>query len=195
MHALPDLIAQASSWFAQYGAITVFLGSVFIGETAIIPFFVLAAQGLIDIYVVTLCAYAAVVLTDVFWFYVGVLSRRNRHLHRHYEKRISPHLKVMLNKLFGKRVLLSLILMKFMYGSRMLNLIWLGFRRFELSEFLLLDIISAFVYILALAALAGLINIGIGFATSAIQVLGIIGIAVAALMILYQVIHIMLLEA
>jgi membrane protein DedA with SNARE-associated domain len=184
-----DLVAQASGYFAHYGAITVFLGTVFIGESAIIPFFVLAAQGAVDFWLVAFCSYSGVFLTDIFWFCVGVYSRRHPKLHHYYENRISAHLKRVLHRLFEKRVLLSLIVMKYMYGSRLLNLVWLGFRRFDLPEFFLLDILSVTVYILSLGVLGILISAGIALAQSALQLVGVIGLAVVALVILYEVVR------
>lgn len=190
MHFLaPELIAQASSWFSHYGAITVLLGAMLMSEPAIIPFFILASQGIIELHIVFIFSFAGVMITDTFWFCVGILSRRNAFLHHHYENRLSPRVRNMFQKLFGKRILLAMVVMKFMYGTRILNLMWLGFRRFDLPEFMLYEAISSAVFILALGAVGFLIGAGISLAYSVLQLVGIALLTLLGLFLMYEVVR------
>lgn len=188
MYALDasNLLMQASGWVGHYGGLAIFLSVLAAGEVAILIVFTLAAQDTIGFAPAFVYIFAGVLTTDLFWFFIGRLSRRVQSLHQHYDEQLPPRVKGLFERLFNRPLLQSLILLKFIYGLRLLSLVWLGFRKDEPVAFIGYDLISVLCYISILAAISITASAGIGLVLSVFHTIAATGLAIVMLFILYE---------
>ena len=125
---------------SQYGVLISFLGGFFAGEEVIMTLAFLAANGLISIWTVFVFCFIGIILCDLFFFFIGRI-RIIRNLKK-YKKitHVSKKMDKFVTKLSRGSPFLALFYTKFIFGTRIATLIYLGYKRISLKRFLLSDI-------------------------------------------------------
>ena len=144
-----------SGYLSQYPILTSFLIGIFTGEEVILILAFLSAQGVLPLWVVLVFVPLGTFLCDTFFFFIGKTRIVNRlkewkHFSRNY-KRVDEHV----GKLTRERHILTLFYTKFIYGTRIVTLIFLGLKGTSYSQF--------FVYNLAITILWAIIIIPLGY--------------------------------
>ena len=152
-----NIDAETTRLLVSFRGPAIFLGAFFFGETVIIAAAFLAAQGLWSMGDVFWLALTGTVLADVVWFLFG---QRILQLFRRKEnnREQGARLLVTLEKITGQRPFLSLLFIKFLYGTRILIIMYLSIRKIGLRMFTIFDSLGTVVWlgvVMAIGWLAG----------------------------------------
>lgn len=148
-----ELDGSIVSLLTAYQLPAIFVGAFFFGEAVIITASFLAAQGFWSVANVFWLAFAGTVLSDALWFIFG--RRVLVHLHR-WEKYQMQSEKILasLHRWTGGRPFLVLLFVKFLYGTRILTILFLSAHKMRFLTFVFFDAIGTVVW------LAVIISIG-----------------------------------
>lgn len=127
----------------------VFVGTFFLGESVILGAAALAAQGTSSVWSVAGWAFAGTVLSDTVWFTsagraVAVVNRdgeRAARLARHGQR---------LDRWTGTHPQRALLFIKFVYGTRILSITYLAWRRVDPATFVAFDAAGTAVWLAAI---------------------------------------------
>ena len=139
----------------------IFWGAFFFGETVIITAAFLAGSGWWSLATVFWLALAGTVISDVGWFFAGryIASRSRRWADR--QARHGQFL-ARVDQLFGQRPFLVLLFIKFLYGTRILTIIYLSLRKVPLALFILFDTIGTIIWLAVMLTIGWLASQGLG---------------------------------
>ncbi|MBC8207516.1 MAG: VTT domain-containing protein [Kiritimatiellales bacterium] len=158
-----NLDAATISLLSSFRAPAIFTGSFFFGETVIFTAAFLAAEGLWPVTDVFWLSLAGTVLSDMVWFLFGQRILKLFHKYEKYREQ-STRLLDALGGITGRRPFLALLFTKFLYGTRILTIVYLSMRKVGFATFVFYEIIGTLLWlpvILAVGWLAGssLINL------------------------------------
>jgi len=135
-----------------YIALFVTISVALLGEIAILAAFGFAAQGYMPMIMAFVCAFIGIMIADSFWFFSGrVILKLLHHFEivEHYERGMKP-VSMLLEKLVGQHIFLSLLFTKFLYGTRALALVYLATRKLSASLFTLFNSLGTIIFLLIL---------------------------------------------
>lgn len=123
-----------------------FFGAFFFGETVVITAAFLSAQGLWSPFNVFLLSLLGTITADVLWFLFG------HYIFSFFQGRAKDteenvRLLRALERLTGKRPFLALLFIKFLYGTRILTIIYLSLRKINFLTFLIFDTLGTIVWL------------------------------------------------
>ena len=147
--------------FLDYYFLIGFLGSIFAGETVIIPLAIISVQTDISVLISFLSCYAGVFLADYLWFLVGKKNLIGRFLFipRSFRGKRLPR---KLEKALLEKTFYSMILIKFTYGFRILAVLYLGNKFRKTKKFILYNSVALFLGVGSVFILGVLVGKGIG---------------------------------
>lgn len=130
----------------------IFLGSVIFGETIILAAAFLAGQGMWSIYTVFWVTFLGTISSDCVWFYFG---RRLSKKSDEWQEKQAKYKKLLafLERLTHGRAFLSLLFIKFLYGTRIITIMYLSIHKLRFRTFLLFNAIGTFFWLLVMVAL------------------------------------------
>lgn len=136
----------------QYQLPAIFLGSVVFGETIILAAAYLAGHGWWSIYTVFWLTFLGTLSSDCVWFYFG---RKLAKKSEEWELKREKYKKVLLflERLTHRRAFLSLLFIKFLYGTRIITIMYLSVHKLRFRTFLLFNAIGTFLWLLVMVAL------------------------------------------
>lgn len=132
-----------------------FFGGFFFGETVIIPAAFLAGQDILSLTEVFWVTYLGTVIADTLWFFAGPSLFRFAHRF----ERIAAKSEAVIKKvdiLYGDQPFRALLVSKFVYGTRVLTVIYLSFKQISAARFLILNLLGTFVWLTAIVAIGWL---------------------------------------
>ncbi len=130
----------------------IFLGSFFFGETVIISAAFLAGQGLFSPMTVFWLSLLGTVASDSLWYLFGQKLLTIFHRWDTY-KRNSEKVLAALESITGKQAFLSLLFIKFLYGTRILTIIYLSMRRMGFWFFTGMNTVGSIIWLVVLIPL------------------------------------------
>ncbi len=138
----------------------IFWGAFFFGETVVITAAFLSAQGIWSLLNVFWLALAGTLISDALWFLFGksflkLLNRWQRYQQKH-DKFVKK-----LERILGRRPFLVLLFIKFLYGTRILTIIYLSLRKIRFRTFLIFNTIGTLVWLVVMIAIGWLAGKGI----------------------------------
>lgn len=153
-----ESLSSISGYLSQYPIWTSLLVGIFTGEEVILILAFLSAQGVLPLWVVFVFVPMGTFICDAFFFFLGKTKLINRikewkHFSRHYEK-VDAHV----GKLTGDKHLLALFYTKFIYGTRIVTIVFLGLRGTKYSQFFKYNLIITIIWamiVIPLGYLAG----------------------------------------
>ena len=167
----------------SFELLAVFFGSILFGESVIVPAILLSAQGIFSPLGVFTAAFLGTVVADIAWFLLGkhgieFFSRFSTTVKARYTKYIER-----VEKRDEYHRLWFFIFFKFIYGIRILTIIYFSLHRMPFYRFLLIDVIGtslwlAVAYTIAFPAWRGLSSIFPSLESVQWMVLGIIIFAI-----------------
>lgn len=139
--------AHVISLLTTYQLPAIFLGAFFFGETVIISAAFLAGHGVWSLYTVFLLSFLGTIISDSLWFLFGstilrFLTRwkRGRKKVKELEKEEVP--------LKKHTPFFVLLFIKFLYGTRILTIIYLSSRKMSFGLFTLFNAIGTTIWLL-----------------------------------------------
>lgn len=133
----------------------IFIGSFLFGETVIITAAFLSAQGLWSPINVFWLSLVGTIASDSLWFIFGRRILLFFHRWEKYKEQ-SEKLLVTLERITGKRPFLSLLFIKFLYGTRILTIMYLSVRRMSFPTFAIFDTIGSALWLTAIISIGWL---------------------------------------
>lgn len=138
-------------------ALGIFLGSVLFGETVIITAAFFAAQGFGSLWAVWWAGLIGTVLSDSLWFWGGAAAHRR--IEQRAGERYTKFLSI-IDQRFGHRPFLVLLFVKFLYGTRILTIIYLSIRKLPFSTFVVFDTLGTMLWLAVMIGIGWLAGVG-----------------------------------
>jgi len=150
-----NIDSSIAALLTTYQLPAVLIGSFFLGETVIITAAFLSAHGVWSPLAVFWLALLGTILSDTVWFLLGqqILIQLNRW--EFYKKQSVPLVRA-LTKLTGEKPFLVLLFIKFLYGTRILTIIYLSTRKMKLSTFTLFNGIGTTIWLIVIITIGWL---------------------------------------
>jgi LPXTG-motif cell wall-anchored protein len=130
----------------QFGYLAIFIGTFLEGEAILIAAGFFAAQGYLDLFLVTLVAFAGAYGGHLFWFWLGrvhgvkLLDKFPR-MRRHFGKGI---------RVFERYGASAIIITQWIYGLRITCAVIIGMSKIGLVKFLIYQAISCVLWAVAM---------------------------------------------
>lgn len=134
------------TFLITYRLPAIFVGAFFFGETVILAAAFLAGQGTLNISYVFILAFLATVISDTVWFLLAkkILAWLNR-LEKY--KAHSERIVGKMTKYTGNKPFLALLFVKFLYGTRVITIIYLSLKTIPLKKFIIYDAIGTLIWL------------------------------------------------
>lgn len=139
--------------FENYPILIAFLGGLFGGEEVIITLSFLSANGFIPIWILFVFALIGVFLSDIFVFFIGKLRIIKNFKNIEKFSKVYMQVDSRISKLTRESVFLTLLYTKFLYGTRVLTLIYVGLKDIKLRKFMLYDFIVTFIWMCVIVSI------------------------------------------
>ena len=172
---------------STYQLPAIFLGSFFFGETVILTAAFLAGEGTWSISSVFWLSLAGTVISDSLWFLLGQTVFKFTRQWEKYQDKYQVFL-IKLEKLTGKRPFLALLFIKFLYGTRILTILYLSIRKMPYSTFILFNTIGTVLWLFVMIAIGWSAGKGIAGADQIFSRVEYIITALVILIVLYRII-------
>ena len=122
-------------YLQQYQLLAVFVGSILFGESVIVPAILLSAQGIFSPVGVFFAAFFGTVVADIGWFLLGrhgidLLAKFSSRVRERYASYIEQ-----VEHRNERKRLIFFILFKFIYGVRILTIIYFSLHRMPFMRF------------------------------------------------------------
>lgn len=173
------------SLLLAYQLPAIFLGSFFFGETVILAAAFIAGQGTWSLSAVFWLSFAGTLISDVLWFLFGqwVLKKTGS-----WQKQRGKYAQVMntLERHTGRRPFFALLFMKFLYGTRILTIVYLSIRNISLSTFLLFDAIGTLIWLTSMVGAGYLAGKGVAYILPTLNAIQYALLALVLLLLMYK---------
>lgn len=165
----------------------VFFGAIIFGDAFILSCGYVAGQGLWSAWDIFWLALVGTIVSDLLWFWFGPYALRQTH---RWKKMKDKHQKlvVALQHYTGRRPFLALVVIKFLYGTRILTIVYLSSIRVRFSTFLMFDILGTGLWLVVMLGVGWLAGQGIANLIPAVQNVEYVLTGVVAVAIVYQVV-------
>jgi membrane protein DedA with SNARE-associated domain len=134
--------------FGDYGVLITFLGGLIGGEEAIITLAFLSAAGLFPLWWIVVFSTIGVYLSDIIILFIGRSNLINNFQRLEKYSKVYQKIDYLIVKISKKNLFLTLLYTKFLYGTRVLTLIYLGIKKVKLTKFLIYDFIVVCIWII-----------------------------------------------
>lgn len=166
----------------------IFFGAFFFGEAVIINAAFLAGQGIWSLWYVFILSYLGTLVADTLWFLLGKTLFKLSSKIQISEHRYKPFLNY-LESFIGHRTFLLLLIIKFLYGTRVLTIIYLSVRRVSFWPFMLYNSISTFLWLVIMVGIGWLAGKSIGNYISLVDNLGYLMVVILMVFLLIKVLN------
>ncbi len=157
MGTIESIIITLTPVLSTYGWIITYCASVLWGDATILTLAFISAQGTFPIWIVFVFGFLGTLTGDCLWFLLTKLNfwKKVKRWNKFYDK--YKKIDERIQRLGKRSDLTVLIITKFLYGTRILTIIYVGLKKISFRKFLLYDGIATVFWIIAMA--------GIGYAT------------------------------
>jgi len=138
----------------------IFLGAFFFGETVVITAAALSAQGIWSVFNVFWLSLAGTVISDAIWFLSGQAIFRLTNKWSKNQKKYQS-LIAKLDKITGQKPFLSLLFIKFLYGTRILTILYLSVRQIGFWAFVIFDTVGTIFWLVVVISIGWLAGKGV----------------------------------
>jgi len=151
-------------FFGMYPSLISFLGGVLGGEETIILLSVIAAHGYMNIWTVIIFCYLGILASDTVWYYIGKSSLFGWFVKRKGVSKAYYHLDRALDRATMGNDFQALLATKFLYGFRIITIMYLSRERMNLIKFVFYSAIVDAIWISVVSSIGWFSGKGIKFA-------------------------------
>ena len=167
----------------QYQLPALFIGALLFGEVIIIPAAFLAAQGYMSPMSVFSVSLAGALIADSFWYAMGGRLLDYCGKHEWCKKKHDQALRL-IEKLTGTNPFFYLVLSKFLYGTRIVSIIYVSMRSKDFFKFSIYNALGSAIWLTILVSVSysagkSFSDIGLTLDRIELAALSVIGIIVA----------------
>ena len=167
-------------FFEPYSYLLPFLGGVFGGEETIILISMLAAQGFITFWNVFIFSFLGTILADSIWFFFGKTFLWEKIKKRKYFSKWFDKVAFIIDNTVRDYHFLALLFTKFLYGTRLITIMYLSREKMTFLKFSFYNAIVTFIWTAVIVPLGWFAGKGV---TIIIEVLKNVQLAIIALII------------
>lgn len=139
-----------------------FMGALLGGEETVLLLAAFAARDLYPVWIVFVFCFLGVFVADAIWFYIGRLEVISKLKNTKYFKSHSENARDFLDRKVKSNHFTLLMSTKFLYGLRLITIMYLG-RRMKFRQFLWYNSIVAAIWTVAIVGLGWFAGQGIGW--------------------------------
>lgn len=140
--------------------LVIFLGAAFGGELVLLALAFLAAQDVFSLHILVILSFLGTIFSDTMWFLFGrTVFIKKMTTYRYAENTISVINKVV-SRLSKGNHLIALIIAKFLIGTRVLMMMYIGTQSIKFKHFIKYDLIATFVWLLVVISIGFLSGLG-----------------------------------
>ena len=149
--------------FSNYPSLISFLGGLLGGEETLLALSFLAANNMIPLEILFIFGFLGVYVCDLIVFSIGrfKLVHNFEKLEKHSP--VYQRIDKFISKLTNESPFLALMYTKFIYGARLLTLIYLGLKKISLKQFLVSNFIVDLIWMSVIIMLGWLAGSGFKF--------------------------------
>ncbi len=177
------LLALALDLLTRHHLLMTFLGAFFFGEGVIITASYLSEGLGWNIAGVAAAAFLGTLIADTAWFGLGKILHDSFPVRWQRERDRAEKL---IHALTGERPFLALLFIKFLYGSRIIMILYLAARRVPLRLFVLYDALGTSLWLAVMITLGVLAGKGLGNAESIVSIVQMAVAVFVASIILFR---------
>jgi membrane protein DedA with SNARE-associated domain len=174
---------------SAYQLPTVFAGAFFFGDSVILTSAYVAGQLSWSPLPLFAAAFFGTILSDTLWYLFGAKGLARFSGIRFFKKERAK-MSGFVQRLVGERPLAALIMVKFLYGSRIAMILYVASRGMPLARFTLFNAIGAVIWLLVFIPLGYLAGMGIGQAFPYVNVIPTAIVVLIISVIVFRVITI-----
>lgn len=144
---VPFTSLNMQNFVESYGNISVFIGAFLFGEFAVLTAFILATQGVFSSSTIFIVSVIGIACADACWYGFGFYFSKKKpgwHLH---DQSIIAKTATFWERIIGKNIFISLLVVKFLYGIRWATIVFLGLKRLAIPFFLVFDLLGIIVFV------------------------------------------------
>lgn len=170
---------------STYQLPAILLGSILFGETVIITAAFLSAQGYWSPVIVFVLSLIGTISSDIVWFILGKYSvewLRKWNWYKTQEEKIMQKAKY----LKGSQPWLALLFIKFLYGTRIIMMVYFSIQKIPIRKILVYNIIGTTIWLIVMIAIGWLAGKSIINLTSYVNRLEYIIPVLIAVLIVYK---------
>lgn len=169
----------------SYQLPAIFLGAFFFGETVILTAAFLSGHGIWSLSNVFLLSFAGTIVSDGMWFLFGQfffrLARKRIDNQEKYLQLITK-----LDTITGQKPFLSLLFIKFLYGTRILTILYLSIRKIGFWTFIVFDALGTVLWLIVMISIGWLAGKGISNFIPFVQKTEYALLAIALLVVIFK---------
>lgn len=180
-----DINTDIVQLLTQYHLPGVFVGAFLFGETVILTAAYLAAQLNWSVPILCIVAFGGTLLADVTWFLFGkYLLRKSNYEERYKEK--YEKLAHTLRHVSKTRPFLALLYIKFLYGTRVLTILYVAWKKVTLQQFLIYDSLGTIIWLCVLIPIGWLAGKGVANLTPVLNTVEYVLLSIVILVVLVK---------
>jgi membrane protein DedA with SNARE-associated domain len=141
--------------------ILILLGTAFGGELILLALGFLVAQNIISIYPLVVFGFLGTLFSDTLWFLLGRTSIIKRMVAHRYADTTILAINKAVDRVSGGNHLIAFIIAKFLVGTRILLMMYVGTKTIKFKDFIRNDMVAIFCWLIVVIPI-GLLS-GFGF--------------------------------
>ena len=181
--------AHFIEFLLAYRLAALFLGSVFLGDTFAIAAGFLVASNIWPFSVVVGVSLIGTLIADTVWFLLGTWVVKQRFWERYETRYVSVDRYI--DRAFGENPERSLLVTKFLYGTRILSILYLSLRKTPYLSFMFYNTIGSTALIVVLVTLGWAFGAGV---LTVLPDMTLVGVLLTSVVILTVVVRVVLIR-
>lgn len=186
---LGNVIESITAFLTVYQLTSIFLGAFFFGDSVILTGSYLAGQLSWSPVPLFLAALAGTLISDTLWFFFGKYFA-GRFSEVKFLKKEREKMSGFIARLVGEKPLTALVLVKFLYGSRVAMILYAAASGISFWTFSIFNGIGAIVWLLVFIPLGYLAGKGVGHAAPVLEALPAAAVVLVGSFIVFRIVTI-----
>ena len=160
------ILTQLLIFVGDYAPLVCFLGAILGGEETLILLSIIAAHGYMSIWIILVFFYLGIIVSDMIWYYAGKSELFNWLVRRKLLSRAYFHWGKLLDKATKGNDFRALFLTKFLYGFRLITIMYLSRERIRLRKFIEYSLIVDAIWVGAITTIGWFAGKGVKLANT-----------------------------
>lgn len=148
-------------YLSIYGPIAIFLGTFFFGESVVIAAAFLAGQGIWSVWIVFILSFLGTIISDSLWFTGGSGIKKFASKKITTNTHSIKHTLQAIERITNGKTFLSLLFIKFLYGTRIITIFYLASQKFPFRKFLLYNTLGTIIWLIIMITVGWLLGQGV----------------------------------
>jgi membrane protein DedA with SNARE-associated domain len=157
------MVLETIANFASQNLILFFITAAFLtalwGDATLIAFVVFSMTFKIPFLLTLSACYLGTLIGDTIWFIIGRKIGKHLEKNKKFEKGFKK-IAYYFDKLFGKNIVLTLSVVKMLYGTRVITIFYIAKEKIKFMKFMLANLIATLIWLAVIGGIGVLIGLG-----------------------------------